>query len=250
MISLFKDCHLRFHNQIRNIFKLIGSPDEEHIGRDTFPDFIRMVNPEIREVKIREMWLSMIQFDSGPERTTVPIQMFERFCGDYPGMTRWIEELPFLDGFDRVYKAMTEPMLTFFAFLRKRLTDFLPKFVDGLRQDLREAVMPYVRRMRNGFLRCEISTCTMCYRYIMQYVDLKLTEQNPFQIITSGITVEDVERLVNHVMMRETLAALLLGVPQEIDGDELMKKEAAFNSAVETKVPPVTEQGPEKEDAK
>jgi hypothetical protein len=116
MISNFKECHLRFHNQIGNIFKLIGSADEEHIGRDTFPDFIGMVNPEIRDSKIKEMWQSMIQFDSGSaDRTTVPIQMFERFCRDYPGMTRWIEELPFLDGFDRVYKVMTEPMLTFFS---------------------------------------------------------------------------------------------------------------------------------------
>jgi hypothetical protein len=83
----------------------------------------------------------------------------------------------------------------------------------------------------------------------MQYVDLKLTEQNPFQIITAGITMEDVLRLISHVMMRETQAWLLLNVSQEIDADELMKRESAFNSP-ERKVLAGIEQLPEKEEGK
>jgi hypothetical protein len=228
MITLFKDRHVRFHKQIRNIFKLVGGSDADRIGRDNFPDFVKMVNPGIPDIKIRDMWQTMILLDSGQDRPTIPFPIFVRFCGDYPGMSRWIGELTFLDTFDRAYKAMTEPMLTFFDFLRKRFTEFIPLFLEKLGPDLKEAIFPYVKRMRNGFLRCEISTCSTQYRYIMQYVDLKLTEQHPFEIITPGVTNEDVARMINHVMMRETLASLLLRLQQENDSDKIIRTEAAF----------------------
>jgi hypothetical protein len=230
MITLFRECHMRFHQQIRNIFKLVGGADDDHISRDVFPDFMRFLNPDLAEGKIKDMWQTIVLFDTSEDRPTVPFPVFIKFCGECPGVTRWIEELPFLDTFDRAYKSMTEPMLAFFGFLRKRLTNFIPKFIEGLRSDIAEMVKPYVRRMRNGFLRCEISTCTMCYRYIMQYVDLKLTEQNPFQIITGGITSEDVSRMINHVMMRETLASLLLNITVDAGSEQVIKQEAALHA--------------------
>jgi hypothetical protein len=238
MITLFKECHMKFHKQIRNIFKLVGGGDDDRIDYEIFPDFVRFLNPDLPESRIKDMWQTMILFDARAACPSVPFPVFVKFCGEYPGMSRWIEELPFLDSFDRTYKSMTEPQLSFFGFLRKRLTTFLPQFVEGLKSDLAETVKAYVRRMRNGFLRCEIATCTMCYRYIMQYVDLKLTEQNPYQIITTGITNEDVSRMINHLMMRETLASLLMNVTMDIGSDEVVKKEAALRADPAPDPPP------------
>jgi uncharacterized coiled-coil DUF342 family protein len=213
MIELFRICHFRFHQQIRNVFRIVGSEDLEHVSRDSFPEFVKIVNPDVRDAKIRDMWQTMVMFDSWSDRPTVPLKIFIKFCGEHPGMSRWIEELPFLETFDRVYQSFTPPMIRLLGFLRNQLLHYLPKLMEQLREDAREVLAPYLRRMRDGFLRCELSTCSMCYRYILQYIDLKMTEQNPFQVITNGVTNEDVAKMVNHVMMRETLASLLLQGP-------------------------------------
>jgi hypothetical protein len=224
MINLFKDIHIRFHKQIRNIFQLVGGTDHDNVDRQTFPDFVRIVKPDIRESKIRDMWQTMILFDIGIDRPSIPIQVFVKFCGEYPGMSRSIEELPFLEDFNQTFQRMNGPMVTFFTFLRNRLTHFLPSFIIDCPADIHDAIMPYVRKMRNGFLLCDISTCNMCYRYIMQYLDLKLTQQNPFQIINTGITIEDVEKMISHTMMRETLASLLLKIQFGNESDESEQK--------------------------
>jgi hypothetical protein len=210
MVSLFADCHIRFHQQIRNIFHIIGGTDPDYMSRETFPDFVKIVNPELRDTKIRSMWQTMVLLDTGKDQLSVPLEVFVKFCGDYPGMSRWIGELPYLETFQSVYGEMSDSIRMFFAFLLKRFTHYLPRFMGHLTSDVQVGLIPYLRKMRNGFLLCDISTCCMCYRYIMQYVDLKLSQQNPFQTITPRITIEEVSNMIAHMMMRETLGSLLL----------------------------------------
>jgi hypothetical protein len=236
MVRLFRECHLRFHKQVRNIVRVVGGSDGERIGEDQFLHFVRIINPQILEEQINEMWHDLLLLAGSPERPYVNFEVFVQFCGDFPGMTRWIEELPFLDTFDRVFRGFTEPMVDFFSFLCKRYTTVLPNIVLKLTPDLRDIVAPYVRRMRNGFLRCELSTSVMCYRHILQLIDLKQTEANPFQIITDKLTNEDTARMVNHVMMRETLASLLMGIKHEMSGNAIVRAEANFDAEVQRSI--------------
>jgi hypothetical protein len=152
----------------------------------------------------------VVLFDHGADESAVSLEAFLQFCGDYPGISQWIQELPYLETFQSVYETMNDLLRTFFAFLLKRLTHYLPRLMSILARDMRDALAPYLRKMRNGFLLCDISTCCTCYRYVMQYVDLKLAQQNPFQTIMPRITIEEVDKMITHVMMRETLVSLWL----------------------------------------
>jgi hypothetical protein len=229
MLQLFREAHARFHQQSRNILKIVGGSTSETIGRDRFTDFMRIINPLLRDPEIKAMWEKLSILDNVPGRTEFSYQALLRFCGEYPGISRWIGEMPHYGSFDDVFSAMPVPTVALFFFMRRRFTDYLPKFFEALTPQIQEALTPYLLRMRNSFLNCESSTCLMCYRYIMQYVDLKLTEMSPFQVLMGNVTTSDVARVINHLMMRECLATLLLKVKFDTDPDQIIETEANAN---------------------
>jgi hypothetical protein len=229
MISLFRQCHRQFQKQIRHVMKITMS-ESERMTRDRFPDFCKILLPGIRGEKIMDMWGALCVIEStSADIYEVKYHTLLKFCSEYPGLARAIQELPYLESFDRAWGGMPEPMVALFGFIVQRYVDFLPKFFEHVKPDLREALDPYVTKLRNGLLKCDLSTCMMCYRYMMQYVDLKITEQNPFQIITMGITQDDVARVINHIMMRERLATVMLHVKEEVDDNTLIARELGMN---------------------
>jgi hypothetical protein len=229
MLLLFREAHARFHQQCRNIIKIVGGSTSETIAKDRFTDFMRVINPLLRDAEIKAMWEKLAILDNVPGRTEFSYQALLRFCGEYPGISHWIGEMPHYGNWDDAFGSMPTPTVAVFFFMRKRYCDYLPKFFQSLTPQIQEALTPYLLRMRNSFLNCESSTCLMCYRFIMQYVDLKLTEMSPFQVLTGSVTAEDVARVINHLMMRECLATLLLKVKFDNDPEAIIVTEAEAN---------------------
>jgi hypothetical protein len=66
----------------------------------------------------------------------------------------------------------------------------------------------------------------MSYRYILQYIDLKMTERIPFQFVNQSAKLDDIDRLIDHLMMRECLASLLVKIPGlQINAEAVIAKE-------------------------
>jgi hypothetical protein len=137
--------------------------------------------------------------------------------------------MPYHANFAGVYSSLPEPVVVLLHFLRKRFTEFLPHYMEGLPEEMRTVLQSYVKKMRNAFLKCDASTVLMAYRYILQYVDLKGCEAVPFEIITPSVTSEDVSRMINHLMMRECLATLSMNFDTGLDARSLIRKEQASN---------------------
>jgi hypothetical protein len=231
MISLFQEVHRRFHRQVHNILRLVGCADaESSISKEVFFEFIRVVDPCAVAVQIKELWSKMQLLCAMNEgQTVLAYDMYIKFCGQDPILPRLIVEMPYHPHFVTASSSLAEPGVVLLHFLRKRFTEFLPQYMEGLPEETRHYLQNYVKKMRNAFLKCDASTVLMAYRYILQYVDLKGSEEMPYEIITPTVTSEDVSRMINHLMMRECLATLSVKVSLNVDQRELIRKEHALN---------------------
>ncbi|OHS95713.1 hypothetical protein TRFO_10355 [Tritrichomonas foetus] len=228
MMFLFKKVHLAFHQQIKSVMKIIGSNDHELLTRTKFTEFLRIVEPLKTEDEIKSMWDKMLLFGSGPDQIEVEFQTFIKFCGDFPSLTESIISLPRIENFDKKFSALPEPCSTLFFFMRKRYSDLLPRFFKALPSDIRENLVRTIFKMRNTLLRCDVGSTLVFYRHFMQLIDLKMTEINPYHIITTNLTSDDVGRIINHVMMRECLASIMLDIKPEVPITEIVSREVNF----------------------
>lgn len=231
MISLFKEVHVAFHKQIKNMICVLGAGEVESVSKDRFTEFLRLVDPVVSDVSIKDMWDRLSMQLNDPEKQEYTYQLLLKYCGEFTDLVRMVVELPQSPDFDRNFRIMSDAMTTLYFFLRRRFTDHLPNFLSHLSRKIREYLTPYIIRMRNAFFKVDVSACLMCYRYVMQYVDLKLTEDNPFQVVTANVSNEDVTRIINHIMMRECLASILMGICSEQPEDTLINREIELNQS-------------------
>ena len=240
MISLFKEGHVSFHKQIKNMICVLGAGEVEVVSKDRFTEFLRIVDPVISDDNIKDMWDKLSVQIQDPDKQEYTYKILLKYCCEFTDLVRKIVELPQSPDFDRNFRIMSDAMTTLYFFLRRRFTDHLPKFLSHLSIKIREYLTPYIIRMRNSFFKCDVSSCLMCYRYVMQYVDLRLTEDNPFQVVLANVTNEDVTRIINHIMMRECLASVLMGLCAEQPEDTLINREIELNQSGQPKQENVT----------
>jgi hypothetical protein len=238
MITLFEDAHRKFHRQIRNILQLIGSSEaESSVTKDGFAEFIHMINPTLYTQDMKDMWERMQLLCKMAEGQGLSAHdMYIRFCGDDPSLPPMIIEMPYLSSFPAVFAGLSEPILILVNFLRKRFFDFLPRYMEALPEEMRDALYPYMKKMRNAFLKCDMATIIVAYRFILQYVDLRCTEAMPYEVLTPALTTDDVNRMINHLMMRECLASLwvkLKAKTQVSDADSIIASEIFLNNSGE-----------------
>jgi len=227
MISVFKEVHNTFHRQTRNVLLFTGWTDSDFISRTRFTEFLRIVLPKITFPEIKSMWEKMQLIQSGkPDITLID---FLKFCGDFPEIPSSIFELPYIENYASKLTSLSDPLMSIFFFMRKRYSEIIPRFLKAVNSELSVALFPYVTKIRDSFMRCDVSTCMSCYRHILQYIDFKMTEISPYQVYSNQTTLEDTGRALNHMMMRECLAALLINYQiEDINGDELVKRERKF----------------------
>lgn len=210
MIELFKEVHQTYHFKVKNVFKIIGSSDNESITRFRFREFLRIVCPDFSEAVIKKLWERVTTLGKEVNPTDISYEIFMRFCGEYTELSTAIVELPTYTNFVQTYTLLSQPVLTLFSFIRKRYSELLPSLMDRLNSDLCELMSSCLIKIRNSFLKCDVATAFMWYRHILQIIDLKLTESNPYTIFTSMTTSTDVNRMISHLKMRECLASILI----------------------------------------
>jgi hypothetical protein len=230
MIDMFKNSHRRFHGLVKNILVIAGGGDIDHISSQRFIVFMRMVDPLRSDAEIKRLWATLGLFEGlSMEAVEVKRSTLLKFCGDQPGLCRRLTHLPYTEKFTHDFHAMPEPVANLFFFMRRRFTEFLPKFLAEIPTDIKEQLIRHILRFRSSFLKLDVSTAVMSYRHILQVIDLKMTEKIPFQFVNQSARPDDIERITNHVMMRECLASVLVRVPGlAIDEEAVVSRELAI----------------------
>ena len=229
LIKGFQKSHEIFHQTISNSLIVIGWTDSDFVCKEHFFDFMKIVKPFLPENDIKSLWknLASAHADSTATGEVIPRIAFMKFCGEGPGMANAVFEVPSCPTFQKKIAAMSEPLSSLYSFLRRRYSSFLSTLYFGLTIEVSKQLKKSILRVRNAIMNCDISTALMYYTHILQLSDLRCTEMSPILIVTTSATSNDVLRIQNQLMMRESLAAHHINIDVNNDVD-LISQEKQF----------------------
>jgi len=223
-IELFRYTHKVFQVQIRNVLLFSGWSDTDPISMTRFYEFIRITLPSSTSQEIKVLWEKLQFLKKGSK--DIHIEDLLKYCSDNSEISEAIFLIPKLENYRKLHSSLSEPILNLFYFLRKRYTDYLPMFLKCVSYDSRVYISPYTQKIRDAFMRCDISTSMVCYTHILQYIDLKTTEAVPFSIYSNQTTQEDSVHSINYLKMREYLAAIHLSdISNDWDPESILNQE-------------------------
>ena len=190
---------------------------------------MRIIKPFIPESDVKSLWKNLASAHAETTETgeVIPRTAFMKFCGEGSGMATAIFQVPSCKQFQKKMATMSESLANLFSFLRRRYYSFLSTLYFGLSIEVSKQLQKSIIRVRNAVMNCDISTALMYYSHILQLADLRCTEMSPIVIVTSTATSNDVMRIENFLMMRESLAANHINIQMNQDID-LVAREKAY----------------------
>lgn len=243
IITIFDKIHSQFHQQVKNVFTIVGWAQSTTICREHFNEFFIIVEPLMDQAKIDKLWDRFTIENKISNVKVVTNTSFIKFCVDFPDIANKILSLIYLTNFQAVYQSLSGPLESLLQFMKKRLTFFLRYLYFNLNDIMKQSIRNQIYQIRNSFLRVNMSTAITCYRHILQFVDLKMTEEQTFIVLLDAISPEEIGDLVGYVRMRERLAFQHLSCNAMI---ESIDKEQNDEKAEEEKKDEKTENEEEK----
>jgi hypothetical protein len=182
------------------------------ISKSDFSGFIRILFPQIKDNEVKSMWYQICSSAGLNDAEKVDKHVLLDWIGDKSDIVKVIIGLPHCNGFETIFYQMDQKTEIMFNYIKTRYITFIPKIVPRLNNHICEQIVPSIFKLRNSLLRCDLSGSFTFYRYILQTVDLMITQENPFIIFTSSITNEEMDRLVEFMKYREKVAATSIGI--------------------------------------
>ena len=213
-IGVFRNTHVQFHKQVRALILLIGWRLHQPVTEAFFRDFFIVINPSITDERLTKYYNRFMLDESMKTEVRDNHATFINFCADFPEIASEILSLNYDPNFEKKYIEMSAPMKDVTTFVKGRFTHFVRKLRDTLPEDLKVETLKACSQMRNALLRCDTSTAVSCYRRILQLIDLKLTEESPFIVISQNLSVEDGSTIIEMIKVREALALQHVQKPQ------------------------------------
>ena len=234
--NIFNDMHKNFHISIRNCLALVGAMEINKVMKEHFFGFIRILFPCIQEKDIKELWRKVSISVGETDAELVEHFVFLDWIGDSQSIVESIINLPRNDKFEQTFKQMSLKNERLFNFIRRRYITFIPRLLQRLPLDITEKIAPYITKIRNSLLRCDLCGCCMFYRHILQTVDLLITQSNPFIVFSQALQNDEMDHMIEFLKLREKTASLSIGFEIIHDGDdEIAEKEKSQSEQNEQK---------------
>lgn len=209
-VIAFRNTHEQFHRQVKTLLFLSGWRPGLNFGHDMFLTFIYLIKPRETEDKVERLYNRLcLEIEQGCNKEVNHMTII-KFCSDFPEVINDILKLPYLPTFESDTSELQSPMIRLILFSRNRYTGFIRKLMKTLPVDLYEKCFDIYVKIRNAILLCDISNVMTLYTYMLQIIDLKLTEIRPYIVTNDKITEEESRSLINMVKSREQLAANLI----------------------------------------
>ena len=187
MLTFFRATHQKFHNQVKNLLTLIGWSRNIQVTESLFLEFFSLVNPNSAVDEIEKLWQRFkleVCMKDRKQGAGLNQASFINFCSDFPEVGNIVLSLPYLNNFDRAVSAMAPPVQTLFSFLNRRFTKYIRQLYRILSPEMKDLVTPTIVKYRNALLLCDITTALFCYRHFLQLIDLRMTDNTCFKIVT------------------------------------------------------------------
>ncbi|OHT17696.1 hypothetical protein TRFO_01009 [Tritrichomonas foetus] len=209
MITLFTETHVKFHQQVKGILTLIGwnvSEENAAITPQIFSDFLVFIRPSIGTAEIDRIH-ERFCLGNQLNQTEDNLSTFIHFCSDFPEVVEDVLNLKGKEEFTKLFNSLTSPLQNLLTFIKKRFTDYARYIQPHLQPQLTDQTRNILYQMRNALLRCDVSTSFSCYRHILQVIDLKYSEVNPFLVFSPNIKMNEVKETVKLFIAREKVVA-------------------------------------------
>ena len=229
LLKEFDDAHENYQQTLKSVLSAVGWANGQYILRENFIDFMRIVKPLDSEKITNTMWENATVTASSDMHDSITMQEFRKFCGETHHLAAMIFEVPCHPLLINMLNDFTGPMLDLYTFIRKRYCTFIPKLLLTLPEEIKKNISGPVIKIRNGLVNADLSSMFIYYQRILLMIDIKCTELNPIIKIFKSVSRDDINRIQNIIMMRESIAANHVNT-EEYDAKELIRDARKLNS--------------------
>jgi hypothetical protein len=210
LLMAFRVTHSRFHAQVRAILDLIQWDSSMAMTVSKFKQFFLFIDPLDQTHDFDTIWDRLrLEMEVGicarGKEPLSPIAIIKS-CSTFPNVARAVLSLPFQGGFEQAFKRLFGPQLSIMDYLQRRFAQVIAplyfEFSDSLRREIEKPMI----LVRDALIRCDVATALRGYRGFLQTLDLRMTVERPYLVLSPELSPEDVENLIGQFTAREALA--------------------------------------------
>ena len=226
LIDLFREIHQMFHNQAKTVLFITGySQNDCLITEQRFYEFMHIISPFQPKEDVASLWNSLCLANTNANDGEITVNSFLKFCGNFPDLSNAIFNIQCVKDFQKLVRSIPSPLVPVYDFMRKRYNDVLPLFYNSVTGKLKKSLKDAIVKIRNSFIKCDLSSCLTQYSHIIQLIDLKLSEEYPYIVFSEAVGSEEVRYELNMVMMRECLASNRLSIKMDTSPNSLLAEQ-------------------------
>jgi len=206
MILKFNELYKRFHDSVSNLFEIASQGSQEKLMKVQFSNLLRILYPFSHKSFLSNTWKKFISMEKAGNESLYR-STFLSVCSDIPDIVLSVTELPYISNFHQKLIGLSDQQYQIFNFLYTRYISIIPQLHEESPQEIKQNQKKLIGIVRNSIAICDISSGVRSYRHFLQTIDLHMTQQSLYTVISEEISEPEANILINHLKMRETIAS-------------------------------------------